>query len=412
MRYFKLFLIVIFVSILLLLFSCSLYNNDGVYYYKDLYDALSDISEGCIGRRDKSVSDDCNVALNLLGGTPTICLLNNITTDNTINLNNTNIDLNGFTLKNNKDTLITTHGICRVYNGALHSENVSSGIIVGRNSTCYIENISFKSENLGGNNIAINVYGNVYISNSEIEIYSLTSSLNTVTIAVYGNLFSNVSIEKSNIVAKSDFGRVDGVCVGDIGRITDSNIVACANYQSDENDFTSCAIGCNNLGSLQVNNCVIYGVHSGINSRGSLFVDGGVYSGYGHGGIYCAGIDKTYKIKNSTILQAEMPIGYEDMGVGCMQGGLYIGGGKNQDNINVFIDNCIIKSDKNSIVLRGTSGEKNNSLYISNTTIDVKHIRIDNDTHRIYIGAGCNFEAFDTDIPDVVVYTGDVYLKN
>jgi hypothetical protein len=413
MRCVKLILILVFIFIFFLIFGCYSYNKDGTYYYENIYDASEDINDGCVGRRSQRLMDNPNVAIVLLDGRPTICLLTNIITDTTILLNNASINLNGFTLTNDHSTLIKTYGDCEIYNGFLHrscnDKSCTDGLVIGKSSVCKINNVVFKSESNNETNVAIRVYGEVIIRNSTIETHTIVSNQNTTTISVYGNIFSRVCIEESNIFSEADFGRVDGVYVGDVGSLVNSNIIACANYQSNSVRFTSCAIGCNNSGTLVVNNCSIYGVHSGINSVGALFVDGGTYSGYGHGGIYCAGINWINVIINSTVLQAEMPYGYEDLGVGCMQGGLYIGGGEHRNNVTVFIDNCIIEATKNPIVLRGTSGEQNNSLYISNTTIDIQHIRVDNNTHHIYLGEGCNFGLPHIDIPEVVIYTGVSY---
>ena len=415
MRDIKIILVLIFACMFLPFYWCSSYDNSDVYYYEDLSDALTDIEDECVGRRSKSSNNNSSVSVTFQDNIPTVCLLKNITTDYTILLNNTNLNLNGFELTNNKTTLIRTIGTCSIYNGFLNrsygNDNEFDGLLISKGSICCIENITFTSKSTNQTNIVVRVYGEMFMANSSIEASSLESDQNITTIAIYGNIFSNIHIEKCNIVAKSDFGRVDGVYVGDVGKIVDSSIVAYANYQSNEMNFTSCAIGCNNGGTLTINNCSVYGIHSGINSSGALYVNAGMYCGYGHGGIYCAGNNRDCVILNATIFQGDMPDGYKDMGVGCMQSGLYIGGGENHNNINVFIDKCTIRATKNSIVLRGTSGEKNNSLYISNTTIDVQHIRVDNNTHRIYIGSGCNFDASHVDIPDVVCI-GISYAKH
>lgn len=413
MRYFKFSFILLFVCIFLFAVGCAQYNKDGVYHYKSLQDAISDVNNECVGKGSLNNQNNSGVVVILKNGTTTVRLLRDETISREILLNNTNLDLNGFLLTNNKTTIIKTYGVCHIYNGSLYRscDNEFYCVSISRGSTCYIENIELKTESLNKTNIAVYVYGEMFLSNSTIEALSLDSNQKSFTAAIYGNIFSKVHIERSNIIAKADFGRVDGMYIGNVGFVSDSHVTAYANYQSNEKDFTSCAIGCNNSGTLTINNCNVYGVHSGINSHGALFINGGTYSGYGHGGIYCAGIGSTNRVTNATILQAEMPIGYEDMGVGCMQGGLYIGGGKNKNNISVFVDGCVIKATKNPIVLRGTSGEQNNSLYISNTILDVRHIRVDNDTHCVYIGEGCNFERSHVDIPNVVVYTNIGYAE-
>ena len=413
MRYLKFVLVILFILVLVQCTSCKTHNNEGVYYYQTLQDALSDINEECIGRRDKNITRGAGALVTLEKGKVTVCLLKDTVERNTLSLNNINLDLNGFTLTNNRTTLFRTYGTCHIYNGYLrrscNNNKGLNGVIVGRNSTCTMKNVEFTSDSSYQTNIALIVYGKMYLSHSKISVSTFESTESVSTIAVYGIMSSHLVIEESDITAKSDFGSVQGVYIDGTGELMNSNIAAYSNYQSNEKDFTSSSVGCYSGGTLTVKNCNIYGVHSGINSVGILSVDFGTYSGYGHGGIYCAGTGKKHKITNATILQAEMPLGYHDLGVGCMQGGLYIGGRNGRNNIEVFIDNCIINATKNPIVLRGTSGEINNSLYISNTIINIQHIRVDNDTHCIYLGVGCNFDKLHVDIPDVVIYTDDSY---
>ena len=82
--------------------------------------------------------------------------------------------------------------------------------------------------------------------------------------------------------------------------------------------------------------------------------------------------------------------------------GLYIGGGSNRNNVTLYMDNCVISSKEGEpqIVLRGTSDEHDNNLYISNSTLlgEKFYIRIDNLTHKLYLGAGNNFNTENTTI--------------
>ena len=415
MRFLKIALFLVVVFLFLQLFGCMIYNNDRVYYYEELQDALLDVNNQCVGRRKQIIYNDPSVAVTLEEGVATICLLKNIIMDDVVLLKNANLNLNGFSLTNNKTVLIKTYGVCYIYNGYLNrlceNNQVFDGIVVKQSSICHIENVVFESKSSNSTNIAIHVYGEMFLRNSTIKSASFASDENTFTSSVYGNIFSNICIEESDITTESDFGRVEGVYIGDIGQLINSRIVSYANYKSNESRFTSYSVGCKSEGNLSIINCYIYGVHSGINTISSMSIDGGMYCGYGHGGIYCAGIGQTYKIKNAIIAQSEMPAEYEDLGVGCTQGGLYIGGGKNRNNIEVFVDGCTIIATKNPIVLRGSSGEQRNSLYISNTNLDVQHIRVDNNTHRVYLGVGCNFEQQHVDIQDTVVYTNVDYAN-
>ena len=404
------------ILILLPLFVGSECHCDGVYYYDNIQDAFLDIDNQHMhhGARHNNINSEIVVVCQ--DNTCTVRLLRDVVVDSPLILNGVNFDLNGFVLENNTTTLISTYGTCRIYNGrlkgSLDNGDNYDGLLVNRQSVCAIENIEFDVESAHQTNILVHAYGNIVVMNSSMEVSTLASNEAAMTTAVYGNIFSNIYISKSDVVAKSDFGRVEGVYVGDTGKIESSSIIAYSNYRSNDVTFTSCSIGCNNSGEFVVNDCDIYGVHSGINSSGTLFVNGGTYRGYGHGGIYCSGVNNVYHIINSSICQDEMPCGYEDFGVGCMYGGLYVGGGQGRNNISVFVNNCVITADQNPVVLRGTSEEQNNSIYISNTTMDVKHIRVDNDTHRVYIGQGCNFDASHVDIQDVVKMTHECYCGN
>jgi hypothetical protein len=120
-----------------------------------------------------------------------------------------------------------------------------------------------------------------------------------------------------------------------------------------------------------------------------------------------------------------MPDGYE--ATSSHNGGaFYIGGSSDANNINVYMDNCDLHGSANQGVLRGTSGEKNNSLYISNSRLhklgggDTTKLRLDGGNHTIYIGAGNNFTEDnveftdrETDLqnPSHVVVTDEVYVS-
>ena len=161
-----------------------------------------------------------------------------------------------------------------------------------------------------------------------------------------------------------------------------------------------------NKGTLSISNAHVIGTHSGIQNGGTLYVNGGTYEGYGHGGIYFAVSDTVSKVKNATLTECDIPEGYTKT-AGKNGAAFYIGGGS---NMRVYMDNCYIDGSVRSLVLRGTSKEQNNSLYVSNCRINPDiPIRIDNDTHKLYIGRGCNFTAEDTTRLAAVVKTNQVY---
>ena len=110
---------------------------------------------------------------------------------------------------------------------------------------------------------------------------------------------------------------------------------------------------------------------------------------------------------------------------GAMGPGLYVGGSSDRNNVTLYIDNCDIysKTKNAQIILRGTSGEQNNKVYISNSRLydlggEKLYVRIDNLTHRLYLGAGNNFNKENTTIKALydsnsmlpaVIETGETY---
>ena len=176
-------------------------------------------------------------------------------------------------------------------------------------------------------------------------------------------------------------------------------------------------------GNIVLNDCTVRGIHAGMSSSGgSVVINGGTYEGFSHGGIYFSGADTTSYVKNATIGECENYTGYDDNGTN--HAGFYIG---SNSNITVYMDNCRIYGLNQPIVMRGSAGEENNKLYISNSTIDFEnanpnaYIRIDDITHRFYIGSGNNFDVSNVkpavdltqnDLATVVVSTGDVYCQD
>lgn len=166
-------------------------------------------------------------------------------------------------------------------------------------------------------------------------------------------------------------------------------------YEEDKG-YVALSIGISNDGTAVLNDCNVFGTHSGVQSRGSITVNGGIYESIGHGGIYFCGGGTVSYVKRATLRDCQAPEGFEHTS-SANQAGFYIGGSSG-NGVTVYMDSCTILGGKQPIVLRGTSGESGNTLYISNSIINhgtEYGIRIDNDSHKLYIGKGNNFSAKD-----------------
>ena len=182
--------------------------------------------------------------------------------------------------------------------------------------------------------------------------------------------------------------------------LTNCSISAHANYNTNLGEYS---MGVYGDGPLTINNCYVYGTHSSVQCRNTLVINGGTYESPGHG-VYISCADKIAHIRNATIRFCEMKEGYIHT-AGASGPGLYIGGNSDRNNVTLYIDNCDIYSKTNNaqIILRGTSGEQNNKVYISNSRLyDLGgaklYVRIDNLTHKLYLGAGNNFNTENTTI--------------
>lgn len=206
-------------------------------------------------------------------------------------------------------------------------------------------------------------------------------------------------IEESNIEVNSPNGlKSDGIRNYGTMTIVNSKIFGYANYTANaaKNDYATSTRGINNEGRMTLKNCEVYGTHSGIRSLGTLYVDGGKYEGYGHGGFYFGGANTTSYVKNAYIGKSEMRNGYDDGVAGTNHAGFYVGGAS---NVTIYMDNCELWGDYYPFVMRISGGEDNNSVYISNSTLKegfTKYIRVGTSKNiKVYIGTGNNFNAED-----------------
>lgn len=246
----------------------------------------------------------------------------------------------------------------------------------------------------------------VWMRGDSLVIYGSslnTSSDNSGTNTVYGNceLMTVENCVIDAVTCAETAGTACGiyVCSSCTLKAKDTRILADAKGASAERGPMSLAIF--NCGTAFLKDLSLNGTHSGVQNNGKIYVSGGTYTGYCHGGFYFAHGPEGEAFVNDATLRG-----------GCYEGifdtyypqnvrysALYIGGGseENSSNMTAYLDGCIVDgTDANtSIVVRGSSGEQNNTLNVSNCTLvdTAKWIRVDNDTLRINIGMGGNITA-------------------
>ena len=226
-----------------------------------------------------------------------------------------------------------------------------------------------------------------------------------------------MNIENTEINGDSEKGIVYGIgnYEGAKMAIANTNVFADAEGSSVDASYS---IGINNSGELKFYSGSVYGVHSGLqNSAGAkLYIYGGTFDGYGHGGIYFSqGENGEAYVENATIKSGEYKGKHDESKFSPAHGGsFYIGGGTKANNSNnkVYMNGCTITSVKGTMgVLKGSSGEINNQLYISNSTIESgKKMRID-ENQKLFVGKGTNITEANVSSVDRVEFTNEEYKR-
>ena len=206
-----------------------------------------------------------------------------------------------------------------------------------------------------------------------------TDTNNGSVIGVSGEAGSVLNLENCNVTVDTDTALNNyGVSVS--GSAVLENCVIEANTNNTANAagtaYASTSRGIYCIGSIELYNCTVFGATAGVYTaeNGSVYVDGGEYTGYNAGGFYLAAENSTNYIYNSKISWAPMPEGKIDDGVAGTNGaGMYI----NANNVKLYMDNCEINhvdpngfaTGSGSIPLYGMALNKPCEVYISNTTV-------------------------------------------
>ena len=226
---------------------------------------------------------------------------------------------------------------------------------------------------------------NIYAKDENGGIIAAVIVNDGATLAGNGSEFTADSKTGLNSAAVYSYGDVE---------LTDCRLIGKSNHTAAGNAYTATARGLmGESGNVTLNNCYAYGSHSGATVKGVLIVNGGTYEGYGLGGLFVAANEGPSYIMDANLQMADMLEGYESDDVAGTNGaGLYIG---SNSNVVVYMDNCQIYGRIQPIVLRGSSGEQNNHLYISNSSINLDYsnygVRLDKGGY-LHIGKGNNFD--------------------
>lgn len=271
-----------------------------------------------------------------------------------------------------------------------------------------ISNCDVFASSKGTQSYGVTNSGSVTISNSDVTV-TCTGSKGSSG-GVFNNTSGTATIYNCDIMSTSATGPADGLANKGTATISDCGIRGYSNYLKEGDNYTAPPHGIYNSGTLTINDCHVMGAHSGLENHGTLYVNGGTYESYGHGGFYFAADDAISYVRNATIRDCDMPDGYTAT-ANRNGAGFYFG---DCENGQVYMDNCEINGIAASqiFVIKGT----NNTLHISNSTVNNTtggdaNVRIDDGGNMLYIGRGNNFTADNTNRPGAVIVTDEVYVQ-
>ena len=412
-------------------------NNYNVSYYDSLSTALSDIANDDIG---DNVSNDENIMVHRAYYQGKIIPIITILKDYseldsiTISLDDLLINLNSKTINftaasstvishtagnltiadfsESKNGQIEFTGIVASMNGVQSTStgnidliNVKFAMQGTRNtlhrmfffkssSKINIKNCSFELNTVGGTARVLN-FGNS--SNTpEIVIDGCNIAINHTNGDTCEGIYNYGYLNVSNLQLEgtvSDVTALIGIVNTCALTINDNNTtIICDAPNNDSSGNYSKAIaamlvsGKENMASTTIKGGYYRGTHSALSAQHNTYVTGGTFISCSHGGIYFSNAGYEYYVENAYIgcQQYNGQFDFSSMNnsyLGCF----YVGGGTAEfnSNIDVYLNNCTLLTATDSdtekaFVMRGTDGEHNNSVYISNTTIPSGHpVRID-----------------------------------
>ena len=396
-----------------------------IAWYASITTAVEDVKNGTIGANVLEDSAEATVGVYEDNSIPCIVLLKDCTISAPITLTDIYVNLNGCVLTSTDSVAVEVSGKATIDGRAKESKIIASRTAVNvTGGDCTIiggayETMPSGTGTSGYPDGVFVVADGAEFKLSHASVTSTDDNGGTICgIWAKGNSIINAYDCSFEITSKRGFN-VCGMYGDGTGEatFTSCNIVAEADHTANEagTNYATMSRAIDYTGTLYLYNCYVYGTHSGVTAKGDITVVGGTYEGYSHGGFYIScgikGVNKTACIYDATVKECTLHEGYIDDGVaGTNLAGMYIGGAS---NTTIYIDNCNLFATAQVIVLRGSSGERYNTLYISGTHINHNYsrtgIRIDSSTHAVYIGADCNFDSQNTDRSSVCTKTDEIY---
>jgi hypothetical protein len=362
-----------------------------IYYFDSLQDAVDNVN--LYTEKKSSSIGACYYKKN----TSYVTLFKNLTIFDTININSKglHINLNGFSINSTCNNIFScSSGYLSILGSGKETIQSSLFLYAGEGSNVKLEGfkiisnlkdttynsiynvINFLGDNINVNNIDIKVtdFGEGTINGINIGETS-TCKINESTITV----FAKNGYMSSAVLT---YGNLEAYHTSFVVYSDHTANAAGNNYKATGRGLTT-----EPTSSTTLTDCCAIGAHSGMTAKGLITIDGGIYKGVSHGGLYLSASGANQYIKNATCMEEPMFEDYYMDSVAGTNGASFYSSGSQ----NIYIDNCSFTSRVQHIVLKSNKTEK---LYISNSamTTDYSRAGIRNDgSNYVYFGVGNTF---------------------
>ena len=303
-------------------------------------------------------------------------------------------------------TVVIDGGSYKVNSGA-SAENVRGIQVTGTVDSLTIKNAEFDVTHAGSTG---SISGAIYsrcpsvIENVTVNAESMQDGVTTV-VGMY--LMAEANVSNCNVTCEpaGKSTAVYGIYAGGGVLTLRDNTVYTDAYNNDVSNVGENAIAV--MVSSGAEKLISYGgdytgTHCAVQLNAPAEIDGGRFVSCSHGGIYFAHTDKTSYVKNAVIgtIAYNGKFDQSVMGNPKPLGAFYIGGNAGRNNISVYMDNCTLVSTPDTYwgsgVLKGSSGEFGNCLYISRAWIPDGHVMRVDSGNCVIAGRGTDLNSENT----------------
>lgn len=328
---------------------------------------------------------------------------------------------------------VTNTSSCGIMVGDTSSVEITKSNITSHSSTAWINGINNRgSINLCKTTVAVESvdgYARCIVNSGAMNIEDTTTTAFSQNAYASGIENTN-SITANRIAVNSNSAGTETASDGirNTGTLFIANSKVLADAPGDNANEEN-ATGIFNGGTAVIIHTDVTGTLSGVQNNGKVYAEGGIFTGFSHGGFYfCQGADGIAYVNDAVLRCGHYEGVHTEIFSGNTvepYGSFYVGGGQGVENVEAYLDGCTIEGPSYyAFIIRSTDGEKNNTVNMSNCEVLGNRVaRIDTvatdengesyaTNNWLNIGIQTNLTAEKINNPDNATFTGEQYRKS